>query len=67
MKKLLVLMMLAFSGFTFANSSSGHSGGSTVTAPQIICMYEGKILGVTAIPIYECTKLKKEMKEGENK
>ncbi|MCQ1059202.1 hypothetical protein ACQKPX_12460 [Photobacterium sp. DNB23_23_1] len=67
MKKMFVLMMLAFSSFTFANSSSGHSGGSTVSTPQIICMYEGKILGVTAIPAYECTKLKKEMKEGSNK
>ncbi|PSU33975.1 hypothetical protein [Photobacterium lutimaris] len=67
MKRLLVLMMLVFSSFAFANSSSGHGGGSTVSTPQIICMYEGKILGVTAIPAYECTKLKKEMKEGSNK
>ncbi|MGR5065055.1 hypothetical protein [Photobacterium sp. DNB22_13_2] len=67
MKRLFVLVMLVFSSFTFANSSSGHSGGSSVSTPQIICMYEGKILGVTAIPAYECTKLKKEMKEGANK
>ncbi|KLV09546.1 hypothetical protein ABT56_00165 [Photobacterium aquae] len=56
MKKVLALAILAFSTATFA---SGMSGGSTVTTPYIICMQDGKMLGATAMPVYECTKLKK--------
>ncbi|PSW18006.1 hypothetical protein C9I98_18090 [Photobacterium sanctipauli] len=56
MKKLFVLFCIAFSSFTFAE---GMSGGSSATVPYIICMQDGKILGTTAIPVYECDKLKK--------
>ncbi|MGF1700489.1 hypothetical protein L4D09_09270 [Photobacterium makurazakiensis] len=60
MKKLLMLICITFSSFTF---SAGMSGGSTVTVPQIICMQNGEILGTTAMPVYECGKLKKEQTE----
>ncbi|ELR66552.1 hypothetical protein C942_04250 [Photobacterium marinum] len=57
MKKVLVLLCLVFSGFALANSMSG---GSQVTVPHVVCMQDGKMLGVTSMPVTECNKLKAE-------
>ena len=62
MKSSIALLCLLFSGSIYA-----FGGGSTVTVPYVVCMQDGKMISVTAVPVTECDKLKKQKSESKTK